>query len=341
MPLRVFREAPPEAAELDLEAFLAWLGEPALFHLTGASQDRCRVLCGGLHGNEPSGFHAIHRLLADPPPLPCDALLFLGNVPAALHDIPFTHRFLPGQEDMNRVWRSPGGSVLRALAREVLDALEALPCEAFVDLHNNSGHNPIYGVLLDRDPRCVALGRHWTRRFVVYGGQDLGTFLEQTRGRAPGVVIECGQAGDPDADARALAGARAYLSAEDPFSVAEPAEPVQAYLSVARIHVPAEVDLAFAEERTVADLTVSPRIDRYNFCRMEPGTRLAWRNERGRLVVLGNDGREVTDDYLEARDGGIYLRRAITPVMMTTDALAARADCLLYAAEPLEDLADS
>jgi hypothetical protein len=149
------------------------------------------------------------------------------------------------------------------------------------------------------------------------------------------VVIECGQAGEAEADRRAEVGARDYLSAED---VVHPdhANGTQLYKSVARIHVPLDIQLAFDEGRSVADVTISPTIDQYNFQLLEAGSRLAYCNERGRLLAIGSDGRDATDEYLETRDGAIYLRRSIVPVMMTTDAVAAKSDCLLYAAKPVE-----
>ena len=102
-PLRIFRGAPRQA-QLKLRDFLRWVGGPAIFHLQGRDSRRCRVLCGGLHGNEPSGFFAIHSLLREPPELPVDTLLVLGNVSAALEEPGFYHRMSPGDEDMNRVW---------------------------------------------------------------------------------------------------------------------------------------------------------------------------------------------------------------------------------------------
>lgn len=333
---RLFTKPPPEA-QRSLEEFLDWLGQPTIFHLPGADRSRCRVVSGGLHGNEPSGFYAIHRLLQDPPDLAVDTILVLGNVPAALHELLFTHRFVPGQPDMNRVWGQPDKGPLHTIAARISDYLGTQPCEAFVDLHNNTGHNPIYGVLVGLDHRRLALGRCWTHRFVFYEGEKLGTFLETCESRAPGVVIECGKAGDPLADARALAGARRFVSAQDPFQAEQSntEEPIF-YRSIARIHVPPDVQVAFDERRTVADLTISPEIDRLNFQVMEAGSRLAFCNNGGRLQVVGNTGQDVTAEWLETRDGAITLRKSIIPVMMTTDGVSAKQDCLLYAAEYIQ-----
>lgn len=332
--LRVFHRPPIEAREFGLLAFLAWLGRPAVFHLAGRDRTRCRVLMGGLHGNEPSGFHAVHALLRDPPAFPTDVVLILGNVPAALDEPGFYRRFLPDEEDMNRVWDDrPPTTEQRRATRAIVDYLRPLPIESIVDLHNNSGFNPIYAVVLDPNPTRVALARHWTRRYVHYEGLAMATFLEVFNDQVPGVVVECGQSGDPEADRRALLGARSYLTAERPWLSNLPGEDF-VYRSVARVLVPDDLDLTFAAEHAErSDITISPRIDRHNFEIIMAGTLLAWRSERGRLLVIDNRGRDVTDAYLVHNPGKIHLRRRIVPVMMTTNAEAAKSDCLLYMAE--------
>lgn len=332
--VRVFANPPPQARELELLPFLRWVGQTAVFRLKGADSSRCRALIGGLHGNEPSGFHALHALLRDPPrDLPCDALLVLGNVPAAVAEPAWGRRMLPGEEDMNRVWDAPG-SPQRAAAAEVLDLLRAEPLEAVADLHNNTGYNPIYAVAISDDPNRAALARCWTHRVVRYRGQRLGTFLEQVDPGAPGVVVECGQAGDPEADRRAHEGARRFLSAPSPFEAApDGLPPTEGFQSIARILIPPGVTLAFAQGPTEADLTIFPGIDRYNFCSMAIGTLLAYCSDRGRLEVIDNRGQDVTSDYLQLKDGRLFLIKKVVPVMMTTNCEVAKQDCLLYAAE--------
>lgn len=336
MHVRSFDVPPPEARELELAAFLKWLGGPAVFRLPGRDRSRTRLLTGGLHGNEPSGFYAVHQLLRDPPPdLPCEVLLALGNVRAALLPPGFSHRAVPGEEDMNRVWGGEEPSTpLRRAAAELLELLAARPIEAMVDLHNNTGFNPIYAVVVADTPERRALASAWTHRIVRYAGRPLGTLLEALDPRAPVAVVECGQAGDPAADRRALAGARRFLTAPDPFALEPPGgEPAQLFESVARITIPGEVSLDFAAAPTGADLTIFPGIDRYNFQSVAVGTLLAFCSPRGRLVVTDNAGRDVSDEFLVRRDGRIYLMKKIVPVMMTTDAGVAKSDCLLYAAE--------
>lgn len=335
-PLRVFFGAPRQA-ELNLPDFLRWVGGPAIFHLKGRDSSRCRVLSGGLHGNEPSGFFAIHSLLREPPDLPVDAVLILGNVRAALEEPGFYYRMSPGDEDMNRLWSGGVHTPLRQAAAEILRYLARRRVEAVVDLHNNTGFNPIYSVILNGSPSRIALARHWTHRYVRYDGAQMGTFLEVLDKLCPGVVIECGQAGDPEADLRALEGSLRFLTARYPFEPSnEYIEDAAVYRCVARVTVPNEVSLEFGSASD-ADLTIRTGIDRHNFELLRAGTRLARRaRPLGRLLVTDAFGRDVTKRFLEHDDDWIRLSEDIVPVMMTNDGRAAKSDCLLYVAERID-----
>ena len=334
--LKTFERIPPEARELELPGFLRWLGGPALFFLPGEDSSRCRLLSGGLHGNEPSGFFAIHQLLKDPPRPAVDTWLLLGNVPAAIRPPLFSHRFVPGEEDMNRVWDERRGNALREVSGQILDHLRTLPLEVCADLHNNTGYNPIYAVLVNSHPHRQSLARAWTDTLIYYEGLQLGSLLEMLDPIAPGVVIECGQAGDPQADADALAGARRFLAAEEGIHPEPCSDGLsQIFRSVARITIPQDVSIEFTHTRSEADLTISPDIDRVNFMNLPAGSVLAQYSGHGRLVATNNGNDDVTEDFLEHTHGVIRVRQDVIPVMMTTHAEVAKSDCLFYVAQPL------
>lgn len=340
--LRVFDRPPPEVRR-ELPEFLDWLGGPALFHLPGRDRTRARLLAGGLHGNEPSGFRALHALLRDPPPLATDTLLFLGNVRAACLAPRFTHRAVPGEEDMNRVWLGEAATPLRRVAREVLARLAEWRLEAAVDLHNNSGRNPCYALIpAGLEPRRAGLARAWTHNLLVCEGIELGTLIEGLAGRCPAIVVECGQCGCPRADEAAGAGARRWLAADSPFEPDAACEtPPCLHRALARVVVPAGVTLAFGDDGTsgedgAADLVVDPALDRLNFTRLEPGTVLArCATERGRLAAADLAGADVTGAFLVHEQGEVRVRRACVPMMITSVASIAASDCLCYLTEPL------
>lgn len=330
-------DRPPAEARLDLPEFLDWLGGSALFHLPGADRSRARLLSGGLHGNEPSGFSALHALLRDPPPLATDVLFFVGNTRAACLAPRFTHRAVPGEEDMNRVWLGEPFTPLRRLARQVLDALAPWPLEAAVDLHNNSGQNPCYALLpAGVEPRRVGLARAWTPRVIVCEGLSLGTLSEGVAPRCPSVVIECGKCGCPNADSNALAGARRWLGSRvawDPEPCGN--APQQTHRALCRVEVPREQEVAVGEARNGEDLVIDPALDGLNFQPLVAGTSLARRvTVRGRLVARDLAGRDVTEAFLYQEGDAVRLARDCVPIMITTRASIVKSDCLCYLTVP-------
>lgn len=333
--LRLF-DRPPAEAGRELPEFLDWLGGPALVHLRGRDRSRARLLSGGLHGNEPSGFRALHALLRDPPPLATDAFLFLGNVPAARLAPRFTHRQVPGEEDMNRVWCGDASTPLRRVAHEVLARLAGAPLEAAIDLHNNSGRNPCYAVVpAGLDARRSGMARAWTHRQLLCEGIALGTLVEGLS--CPAVVIECGQCGCPHADDLARAGAERWLGAESPFEPA-PAGDSAACLhrALGRVLVPPGVRLAFGPS-DAADLVVDPTLDRLNFTRVPAGTAIArCATPRGRMLATDLAGADATAAFLLHEGGEVRLARACVPMMITTVASIASSDCLCYLTEPCD-----
>jgi hypothetical protein len=106
---------------------------------------------------------------------------------------------LPGNADLNRCFAPPFAGPEGEVAREALRLLRGLGCEALVDLHNNTGHNPAYAVATHADAAVLALAALFGERLIVSDLQ-LGTLTEATSGDFPSVTIECGRAGDPAAD---------------------------------------------------------------------------------------------------------------------------------------------
>lgn len=292
-----------------------------------------RFAAGGLHGNEPSGFCAVHELLRDPGELATDVVLLVGNVEAALHGEPFSHRALPDGHDMNRVWSDGHPGRLAGIARQALGILRELPLEAGVDLHNNTGYNPIYAISIAAGCRR-ALARAWTRKLVLYPGTYMGTLLEQLEVQAPGVVVECGQAGDPESDRAAAAGLRRFVRAEtlDGIPEGEPG-PHQTFRSLGRVVVRPEVRLGFGSE-SAAELRVIEAIDRWNFVELAPGTLLGRFDGDPPLVLEG--GALDVDEVLVQAGGEVRTRRPLVPVMLTTNPRVAKQDCLFYVSERLE-----
>lgn len=320
-------DVPPEP-----ETWLDTLQGPSIFVREGRDGTRRRAVAGMLHGNEPSGFRAIHRALSDPRPPAVETVYFVGAVEAARTPPRHSHRMLPGRQDLNRSFH-PGTHGLDArIASEALAVLTGRPLEAALDLHNNSGKNPAYGVGLQATADRLALSSYFSQLFV-HARWNFGTLMEALDQLCPTVTIECGKAGDFQADDVAWQGLQRFVLAEhlpervpDGFVPRVLSDPV-------RVTLQPKLTLAFADEPVDADLVVDRDVDRHNFQSLPAGTRLGWVRRAGALPVLAQDasGTDLAWALFEIRDGTLLTRVALTPIMMTTIPAIARSDCLFYA----------
>ena len=318
----------------DVADFLAWLRGPTIFRVPGIDRARARVVAGTLHGNEPSGVRAIHRVLRERVQPAVDVWLFVGAVAAAREPPGFAWRMLPGRRDLNRCFGSPvfddedGRTAAAALAR----LREAVP-ELVVDLHNNTGHNPAYGIGGEIDAAHLGITALFTDHYVR-SRLSLASFTEAFAGLAPAVTIECGRAGDPLADETAYRGLRRLLECDRVAPVA--AEDMMLFLDPVRVCLRVTKSLAFADDPVPGvDLTLDPAIDRHNFQTLVPGTRLGWLDADAPwpVIALAADGTDRSTTLLESSGGELRVRASFVPMMATTDTMAAMTDCLFYAAK--------
>jgi hypothetical protein len=313
----------PAGAELpaDVSGLLDAFGGPAAFRVPGRDRRRTRAVVTLLHGDEPSGVRALHAWLRGGRTPAVDVLCLLGAVAAARHPPGFAYRALPGTRDLNRCFRAPFDGPEGAIAHAMLTALEQADCEALVDLHNNSGHNPVYGVGSRLDAACLELVGFFASRFV-HSTIRLGTLVE---------AVVAGRAADPRADRAALDGLERFVGAE---RLVQKPPPIEILRNPVRVRVREAVSLSFGNgPRDGAGLTLTCDLDRHNFELVSAGTTLGWVPEAGTwpIEAHGADERDVSAELFECRGGRLLTRVPILPMMMTLDAAAARADCLFYA----------
>jgi len=322
----------------DAVTWLRALGGPACIDIAGIDPTRARVVTTLLHGNEPSGLEAMLRYLAARPRPATNVRLLIASVATALVPPVFSNRHLPDRRDLNRCFgegdlRAPGDRDAR-LARALYDAIVEVGPEAVVDLHNNTGHNPAYGVAV----RCGAEEQALVGLFadrVLHAPLALGTVVEALVDGVPAVTIECGRSGDPVATDAAHAGLVRFLDHAAPTKAAPPV-PLRVLVAPTRVCIDAAVELAFGDAPVPGPiLTVSADVDRHNFERLPEGSLLGWVGEgvAWPFEAWAPDGREISRDLFAIREGRLVTRRAFTPIMMTTRPDIAKSDCLFYAAD--------
>jgi predicted deacylase len=328
----------PESAE----AWLDRLPGPIAIRLAGRDRSRARVVSTLIHGNEPSGFRAMHALLRAGEIPAVDLLVLILGVPAAQGPPRFTRRVAPGRRDLNRCFlgpfEGPDAGPDAELAHAALSLARGARPEAVLDLHNNSGHNPVYGIGPRLDVAHLELCALFGSRFVLSRLQ-LGTFVEALDDVAPALTIECGRAGDPAADAAAHAGLVRFFRAER-FDLATVAtERFSVLVEPVRVRLRPGATVAFADAPDGdAALTLRAEIDRHNFEVLPAGTALGWVHAGAAWPVEATDeaSAEISRELFAIEGDRLVARRTFVPIMMTTSPAIAASDCLFYAVRQRE-----
>lgn len=285
-----------------------------------------------LHGNEVSGLLGLQILLKQRhelgEPLPRDLWLFIGNIEAARFGV----RRLPGQPDYNRIWAGGEAPECR-MAQQLLSLLDEQPLFAGLDIHNNSGRNPIYGCVNVLEPTTLNLAQRFSDRLVYFTEphQVLGMALSR---RCPAATLECGTSGLPEGINRIVRLIDGLLTEEPLSDACSPGEPPQVFHTVARVTVSEGDRVGFGYQPLHYNLFFPHELEALNFRMLPAGTFVGWRADGARLKVHDNDGRDVADDYLEHVGDRIRIRRPCVLSMLTSDITVIHQDCLCYIMEP-------
>jgi len=293
-----------------------------------------------LHGNEHSGLAVVQRLLGNyrGTDLPRTLWLLVGNVRAAAAG----KRRLDGQPDYNRVWSGtdePHLPEARVMA-EVMEVVTQCPLVAAIDLHNNTGTNPVYACISDARPENLHLS-------AMFGGIGLcvrrpnGMAITAFDGICPAAALECGKPGDPAGIAAALAMLEVLLNRGCVPVFAGCAEPRVLRIR-ATVTIADGIEFAFSHDTPLA-LRFDPHFDRLNFTAADADVPFAYSRVERPLVAIDQAGRDVTDEVLCEADGAVYLTQPLIPAMISTDPEMVRQDCLCYLLEPTtaEDFAQA
>jgi len=317
--------------------FLAGLDGPLCITLPGRQRGRTRVLVTLIHGNEPSGFIALHRWLRSGATPETDIVCLVASVSAAQLAPTFSHRVLPGQRDLNRCFRPPFDiDAPGHLARRMLKVIESARPEAVIDVHNTSGSGPSFAVSINADPQHLALVSLFTRRLVLTNLR-LGSLMEISEYLVPTVTIECGGRQDDNAHTVAWAGIDHFFMRETLWDALPAPDAVEVMHNPVRLELTQACDLAYADTpRADVPLTLRRDIEQHNFGITPAGTPLGWvngANLRDLFVARNSTDTCVLEDLLCLEDGVLRTRRPLKLFMITNHPAIARSDCLLYAVQ--------
>ncbi len=310
--------------------FLQNLAGPTWFEIPGRNPERRRAIVTLLHGNEPSGLKAIHHLLKEKIIPATNLGILIASVDAALHTPLLSHRYIPGERDLNRCFGLKDGSHQATLAANILETLSAYHPEAIVDTHNTSSHSEPFCVAVRGDDKTRHLASLFTDHIIIIH-QKLGTLLEYAPPDIPTVTVEFGAFMDPDADWLARETLHRFvmmehLDHEAPF-------PLNLLDSPLRLETERHLTVTYSSSiDESADLTMINSIDQFNFRTLEPGQILGWfgNSHHGDLVARDAEGKDQYAHYFDQQGSLLKTQAPMTIFMATTDPVVANTDCLLY-----------
>jgi Succinylglutamate desuccinylase / Aspartoacylase family len=291
-----------------------------------------------LHGNEDAGLKAVQGLLLkyQGRALPRAMSVFVGNVHAAAAGV----RHLSEQPDFNRIWARSDAHVspYHQMAAQVLQRMQQQPLFAVLDLHNNSGRNPLYSCVSSSQAKHRPLAALFSPIVVQVDG--LRSLNETFSSLAPSICCECGEIGNQAGVQRALELLEFCLTMSADALGSVDHSGLQMLQAYAEIHVPASATIGFDENQADVDLCLSPDIDLLNFLHLPQGQVLAQAGQHTLQVPLVarnvNDGQILDLFVRDARQ--IRLKEAAMAAMLTPSVAAIRQTCLGYLMRPVASI---
>lgn len=311
--------------------FLGQLSGLCIVDLQGQDRARTRVITTLIHGNEPSGFIALHQLLQEKVKPAVNIRFIVCNTEAAKLLPTFSHRYLESGQDLNRFFASKkNGLGIINRSQQIKQAIMAVNPEAIVDLHNTSGLSPAFGVAIDNNDQTLDLISLFTNK-VILTGLRVGAIMEQNFA-APIVTIECGGAGQMQSHQLAYTGLLKYVSDTNIFD--RHASQVDIHQHPCRVELMPDVSLAFGDEPIArADVTLRADAEQLNNQLTPAGELIGWYEGEGELpfTAKNEQGVEQVNALFNLQDNCIFTKQSLQIFMATTNLDIVTHDCLFYA----------
>jgi len=316
--------------------FLRKLEGLTVFDVQGKDTSRTRVITTLIHGNEPSGFIALHHWLRKKVIPEVNIRFILCNPESAALPPEFSHRYLVVAQDLNRFFtlgNTPSSKKDDAISRraaQIIKAVTDVNPEAIVDLHNTSGISPAFGVSTYASDKVLDLISLFSNK-VILTGLHVGAIMEQNFS-APIVTIECGGAGQIQSHQLAITGLEKFTNRKSIFD--HHADKVDIHRHPCRIELQKGFVLGFGDYPLMtADITLLSDTEQLNNQITPADQLIGWyvKDNQLPLIVKDEQGNNQLLAMLYLKDGGIYTKQRLQIFMATKQVDIATNDCLFYA----------
>lgn len=285
-----------------------------------------------LHGNETSGLTIAQslwdKLLSGQLQSRHPLIFFIGNVEAAAQGL----RHLPTQLDMNRIW-SGGANSQALVAQEVLSIVRQRGVGIAIDLHNNTGKNPLYACMTKLELPFWQLA-HFFSSHIVYFTEPHEVLSMALSEFCVSVTIEAGLPGQKEM-IDVLNSKIEQLLSQGASSLPQLTSPPPTYHTIARFRVAAHAKVDFDFDRSSkSDLSLRGDLEDYNFQKLEVGFLLGYMTQ-GSLWLENHFDEDFTSEYLEIKETEIRVKKSFIPSMFTKNISIIKSDCLGYIMEEM------
>lgn len=283
-----------------------------------------------LHGNETSSLTAIQRYLKANLTLKRERglAILIGNPKAANKGL----RHLSNQLDYNRIWKD-GSSLEHSIAKQVKKFISENTCYAAIDLHNNTGKNPIYGCVNRKKLLHVRLAECFSNH-LVYFTEPESVFSVNINEYCPTITCECGLSGD-EKGIEAAINLINKLMDEKANWMENPIINDSALYTFATVYVSrrAKIDFSYPDSKNV-ELSFTSNLDELNFQTVPVNTNIAYIRDPKLIKVINNYGENIFDQIFIVENNILKNITEIIPSMFTKDVSIAKSDALGYLMTP-------
>jgi succinylglutamate desuccinylase len=324
MQFKVLKEVPSGFLNIPSDQLGLVLDGPCLIDLEQSGKPYI-FLSAMLHGNEPTGLKVVQRLLNKyKEELPFSFLILIGNVDAAKHKV----RYLADQMDFNRIWNG-GDSPEEKWASQVLEYIYAKKPIWGLDMHNNTGKNPLYACINHLHDELFRLSGAFSDKVVYFETPEeaLGVALSK---EFPAITLECGHIGDIEGLERSFLYVDTLLQKKSLDEL--PYNPrFKLYEVEAVVKVRESLDIYVGNDVCENAVSFLPHLEELNFAVATKGSVIAHSLEKTSPVTIeGVNYTSLHDDYLKYENGELRLIKDVVPSMISLNPTIIRQDCLGY-----------
>ena len=299
---------------------------PTIIHLKGKNKKPLFISIL-LHGNEFSSLIILQKILKKyhEKVLPKSLILFIANPQACAQGV----RQLEGQLDFNRIWNG-GSSPQHSVAEQVLQYVKDQKIHIAVDIHNNSGENPLYSCINKKKKTFIKLAQIFSKDIVYFTEPDSVLSIAFSD-ICPTVVLECGLPGNKKGINAGIQFIETILNEDTDWRNDEVKIP-HIYSTYARLYIEPDSKISFHQKPVLNNdhFCLTDQFDKFNFKELQTHTILGKIKDPKRIKLINKTGENIFDHLFSIIDNNWIVKNPSIPSMFTKDTKIAKSDCLGY-----------